>query len=109
MKIFNSVGHLFAWIVGKAIPAATKGVQAVEGAIDSPLAGLVASALGPKAEKYQSGIQAIAGDVLAAFGDAGAAIGAAGLNVQFDEATVTAIRAIYADIKALKGGSTAAA
>ncbi|HVB39672.1 MAG TPA: hypothetical protein VNE83_02145 [Terriglobales bacterium] len=103
MKIFNSIGHFFAWVLDTGLPKATVAVQEVETAAASPLASAIASLLGSKGAAVQSGLQAIAGDVLSAFGDAGAAIGAAGLNVQFDAATVTAIKAIYGDLGSLFG------
>lgn len=107
-KIFNSIGHFFAWVVSKAIPAASAAVTAVQADLSSPLATMIAQALGPKAQQYQAGIEAIAGDVLKSFESAGAAIGADGLNVQFDETTVAAIQQLYGDIKALVKGAPAA-
>ncbi|HVB40169.1 MAG TPA: hypothetical protein VNE83_04675 [Terriglobales bacterium] len=101
MKIFNSIGHFFAWILGKAVPVAA----AVVAADQSPLAQAIVGLLGSRGQAVQDGIQAIAGDVLKAFGDAGAAVGAGGLNVQFDQATIAAIEALYRDLGGLFGKS----
>ncbi|HEY7839184.1 MAG TPA: hypothetical protein VIC54_11365 [Terriglobales bacterium] len=103
MKIFNSLGHFFAWLLHSGLPKAETVAQDVEKVAASPLASAIASLLGSKGAAVQSGIEAIAGDVLNAFGDAGAAIGADGLNVKFDAATVTAIKAIYGDLGSLFG------
>lgn len=103
MKIFNSIGHFFAWILNVGLPKGAADVEVAAQAIQSPLASAIATLLGAKGQAVQSGLQAIAGDVLAAFGSAGAAIGAQGLNVQFDAATVQAIQQIYADLQVLFG------
>lgn len=103
MKIFNSIGHFFAWILHTGLPQAEQAVTNVAQAAASPLAGAIAQLLGSKGAAVQNGIEAIAGDVLHAFGAAGAAIGASGLNVSFDEATVEAIKTLYADLAELFG------
>jgi|SRR6185312_10449618 len=108
MKIFNSIGHFFAWVLNVGLPKGAAEAAAAAEAIQSPLASAIATLLGAKGQAVQSGLQAIAGDVLAAFGDAGAAIGADGLNVQFDAATVQSIRQIYADLQTLFGKQSAA-
>ncbi len=99
MKIFNSIGHFFAWVVSKIVPAA----QAVETTATSPLAQALVQLLGSKGQAVQDGIQAIAGDVLNAYQAAGAAIGDAGLNVKFDQATIQAIEALYHDLAGVFG------
>ncbi|HXR96982.1 MAG TPA: hypothetical protein VN709_03980 [Terriglobales bacterium] len=96
MKIFNSIGHFFAWVLHVGLPA-------VETAAASPLATAIAGVLGSKGATAQAGIEAIAGDVLNAFDAAGAAVGASGLNVKFDQATIAAIEALYADLQSLFG------
>ena len=106
MKLFNSIGHFFAWVIGKAVPAAA---QAVVSADTSSLATAIVGLLGSKGATVQKGIEAIAGDVLRAFGAAGAAIGSGGLNVTFDEATIAAIKALYSDLAGLFGKPAAAA
>jgi hypothetical protein len=105
MKIFNSIGHFFAWVLGKIVPAA----QAVEQAAGSPLGQALAGLLGSKGQAVQDAIQAIAGDVLNAYQAAGAAIGSAGLNVSFDQATVQAIELLYHDLAAVFGKTPAPA
>lgn len=99
MKLFNSIGHFFAWVVSQAIPRAEAATREVAQAALSPLGSAIAQLLGAKGATFQAGIEAIAGDVLSAFEDAGAAIAAGGLNVKFDTATVAAIQTIYADLK----------
>ncbi|MGH9416853.1 MAG: hypothetical protein ACRD01_09520 [Terriglobales bacterium] len=99
MKLFNSIGHLFAWVISKIVPAA----EAVVAADASPIASALAGLVGSKGAVVQAGIQAIAGDVLNAFSAAGAAIGAGGLNVTFDQATIQAIEALYKDVAGLFG------
>lgn len=103
MKLFNSIGHVFAWILHVALPKAATAATDVEQAAATPLAGFLAQLLGSKGAAAQKGIEAIAGDVLHAFGAAGEAIGAGGLNVQFDQATVEAIQTLYADVAGLFG------
>jgi hypothetical protein len=103
MKIFNSIGHFFAWILHTGLPHAAQAVTEVEQAATSPLASAIAQLIGRKGGAVQNGIEAIAGDVLHAFGAAGAAIGASGLNVTFDEATVEAIKTLYGDFAELFG------
>lgn len=105
MKIFNSIGHFFAWIFSKV----AAGAQAVATVDQGPLAQAIASLLGSKGEEVQASIQAIAGDVLKSFGAAGAAIGASGLNVEFDTATIQAIEQLYRDLAGLFGKSNTAA
>lgn len=104
MKIFNSIGHMFAWVIGKIVPAA----QAVEAVDASPIAAALAGLLGSKGAAVQQGIQAIAGDVLNAFGAAGAAIGAEGLNVTFDQVTIQAIEMLYHDVAGAFGKGASA-
>ena len=103
MKIFNSIGHFFAWIFHTALPKAETVVQTVEAAAASPLATAIVALLGAKGASVQAGIEAIAGDVLSAFDAAGATVGANGLNVKFDQVTVAAIEALYKDLAALFG------
>ncbi len=109
MKIFNSIGHAFAWILHQFLPAATAVATEVATVAASPLGTEIAQLLGAKGAAAQAGVEAIAGDVLKAFGAAGAAIGASGLNVQFDSITVAAIEQLYADLGGLFGKSAAAA
>lgn len=108
MKIFNSIGHAFAWILHQFLPAAEKVATEVAAVADSPLGNAIAQLLGQKGTMAQAGIEAIAGDVLKAFEAAGQAIGASGLNVQFDTVTVQAIEALYQDVAGLFGKPTAA-
>jgi hypothetical protein len=96
MKIFNSIGHFFAWVLHVGLPA-------VETAASSPLANAIAGVIGSRGTAAQAGLEAIAGDVLKAFDAAGAAVGAEGLNVQFDQATIVAIEALYNDLQSLFG------
>lgn len=105
MKIFNSLGHMFAWVLHVGLPKAETAVKDVEQAAGSPLAAAIAGLIGSKGEAVQAGIEAIAGDVLTAFGAAGAAIGAEGLNVKFDQATVAAIAALHTDLSQMFGRS----
>lgn len=98
MKIFNSIGHFFAWVLHTGLPQAETVVKDAETAAASPLAAAIAGLIGSKGAVVQAGIEAIAGDVLNAFGSAGAAIGADGLNVKFDQATVQAIETLHADL-----------
>ncbi len=103
MKIFNSIGHFFAWILHVGIPQAAVVVGDVAQVAESPLATAIAGLLGSKGAAVQSGIEAIAGDVLKSFEAAGAAIGAEGLNVTFDQVTIQAIQTLYADLGGLFG------
>lgn len=62
MKIFNSIGHLFAWVLSKALPSAEKAVTAVATAAASPLATVLATLTGGKTAQVQADIEAIAED-----------------------------------------------
>lgn len=108
MKIFNSIGHFFAWILHVAIPQAAVVAGDAAQVAESPLASAIAGLLGSKGAAVQSGIEAIAGDVLKSFEAAGAAIAADGLNVQFDQVTIAAIQALYSDLGGLFGKPPAA-
>lgn len=103
--MFNSIGHAFAWVLHQFLPTAEAVATEVGTVAASPLGADIAKLLGAKGIQAQGGIEAIAGDVLKAFGAAGAAIGAEGLNVQFDEVTVQAITALYKDVSGLFGKS----
>ena len=107
MKIFNSIGHFFAWVLHTGLPKAETVAQDVQAVVESPLATAIAGMIGPKGAAVQAGMEAITGDVLKSFGAAGAAIAADGLSVQFDEATVAAIKALYSDLGGLFGKTTA--
>lgn len=109
MKIFNSIGHAFAWILHSFLPAAETVATDVAQVAGSPLGDEIAKLLGAKGVAAQAGVEAIAGDVLKAFGAAGAAIGAEGLNVQFDTVTVQAIETLYKDVAGLFGKTAAPA
>lgn len=107
MKIFNSIGHAFAWIIHQFIPAAEKVTSEVAAVAASPLGSAITQLLGQRGAAAQSGIEAIAGDVLKAFESAGQAIGASGLNVQFDTVSIQAIEALYKDVAGLFGKKAA--
>lgn len=103
MKIFNSIGHAFAWILQQFLPVAEQVATEVATVASSPLGSAIAQLLGQKGTAAQAGVEAIAGDVLKAFEAAGQAIGASGLNVQFDTVTVQAIESLYQDVAGLFG------
>ncbi len=106
-KLFNSIGHFFAWVISKVVPTAEAVATDVAAAASSPLGTAIAQLLGAKGAAVQAGIEAIAGDVLKSFEAAGAAIGASGLNVQFDQVTVAAIEQLYKDLAGLFGKTAA--
>ncbi|MGH7442573.1 MAG: hypothetical protein ACREKE_07880 [bacterium] len=101
--MFKSLGHSFAWILHQFLPATEKDIQTVITTASGPIGQAIVGLLGAKAVGAQSGIEAIAGDVLKSFVAAGAAIGASGLNVQFDETTIQAIGTLYHDLAGLFG------
>ena len=103
-KIFNSIGHAFAWVLSVAIPKATTTVEEVQSVVGTPAATAIAALAGTKGTTTQANIEAIAGDVLSAFENAGQAISAGGLNIQFDTATIAAIKQTYNDVKAAVTG-----
>lgn len=105
MKIFNSIGHFIAWVLGKATPV----VQAIVAVDSSPIATAIASMLGPEGKAVQEAIQAIAGDVLKSFGAANASINEGNLLVNFDPSTVEAITKLHNDLAKLFGKPTVAA
>lgn len=94
-KIFHSVGHIIAWLLHIGLPKAESAVQQAAAVLQTPLALALASLLGPQAAAVQSALEAIAGNVLAAFQDAGQAISAGGLNVQFDQKVVADIEMLF--------------
>ena len=101
-KIFNSIGHFFAWILHTALPAASTVVSDAEKLAASPLAASLASAVaGPGAAAALATMAAISGQVLAAINDAGGVIAAEGLNVKFDQAIVADVEALYKSVAGL--------
>ena len=108
MKIFNSLGHAFAWIVSKIVGAAPV-VAAVAGEVatvaESPLGTFLAGLAGTKGVQVQSDIQAIAGSVIASATATGVAVGASGLNVTFDQAALAALERLIGTVGGLFGKS----
>ncbi len=94
-KVFHSVGHIFAWLLHIGLPRAESLVQEAGKALQTPLALALAGLLGPQAVAVQSALEAIAGNVLSAFQDAGQAIAAGGLNVQFDQKVIADIQLLF--------------
>lgn len=100
MKLFNTLGHFFAWLLDKGIPAAEKDVQEVE-AIAGPVAGALAQAIAGQGAKAQATVTAIGGCVLKALSDAGGIISSDGLNVQLDAQIVPDVEALYKAVATL--------
>jgi hypothetical protein len=103
MKIFNSIGHAFAWVLSHIVPVA-KEAQAI---IESPLGTALAGLIGSKGAQVQADIEAVAGSVLAAATATGAAVGASGLNIVFDEAAIAAIERLVGTVGGLFGKTPA--
>ena len=111
-KIFNGIGHVFAWLVGKGLPAAAGVLQEY-----APVVGLLAAAFKSR------GLEAVQADMNAAIGGALAirqdleSLGAAAAsafadklgNIGFDAKSIAAIEAIYQDAKKAFTGTTAPA
>lgn len=96
-KLFNSLGHFFAWLLHVGLPAATKDTKfgaAVGGAVAAAVAGII----GQDGAQAQATVEALAGSVLQAISDAGGVIAADGLNVKLDEAIVADVKDLYAQI-----------
>lgn len=100
MKLFNTLGHFFAWLLDKGIPTAEKDVQEVT-AIAGPVAGALAQAISGQGAKAQATVTAIGGCVLKAISDAGGIISSDGLNVQLDAQIVPDVEALYKAVAGL--------
>ena len=94
-KVFNSVGHVFSWLLHIGLPGAENILQEAAKVIDTPVAKAIAGLIGPKAVEVQAALEVIAGNVLQAFQDSGSAIASEGLNVKFDEKVVADIKLLY--------------
>lgn len=94
-KVFNGLGHAIAWVFSKALPAAGKAAQEVETAVDSPLGTLIAGAFGPDGELVKAEIEAIAGSVIAARNDLGAAFNAKAADLGLDEKALQSVESLY--------------
>ncbi len=94
-KVFHSVGHIFSWLLHIGLPGAESLAKDAAAALQTPLALALANMLGPQAEAVQAALEGIAGCVLSAFQDAGQAIAATGLNVQFDQKVVADIEMLF--------------
>lgn len=111
MKIFNSLDHAWAWVVSKITAAAPKVAavaQEVAAVAESPIGQFIASAAGSKGAAVQADIEAIAGSVLASATATGAAVGANGLNVSFDENALAALERLIGTVGGLFGKTVAA-
>lgn len=104
-KIFNSGGHLLAWLLNKAFPVAETAVK--DGAV---IEQAVQQALSPVAPDVARKMQAVTGDVLNSYGavlqtgaDAAAVIASKGLNVAFDLKTIQDIHELYVMLSGLFG------
>jgi len=106
LKVFNSIGHFFAYILSKVVPEVEKDLTVIQGAVGSDLAKYIVTLAGQKGATVQSDMAAIVGDVLNAVESAGGAVAAKGMNIAFDTATVESIKTLYNDVKgALEGKS----
>lgn len=59
MKIFNSIGHFFAWILQVGLPKGAAAAETIASDLGSPLAAAIASLLGSKGQAVQSGLPAL--------------------------------------------------
>ncbi|MGH9482355.1 MAG: hypothetical protein ACRD1L_09715 [Terriglobales bacterium] len=93
-KIFNTLGHFFAWLLNVGIPTAEKDVQQVA-AIAGPVAAAFAQSVSGQGAAAQATVSAIAGCVMKAISDAGGVISANGLNVALDEQILPDVEELY--------------
>lgn len=100
MKLFNSIAHMLAWLLKKAIPKAEQEVTAVE-KIAGPVAGALAQALAGKGAQAEAVVYALAGSALKALSDAGGVISSDGLNIQLDTEIVPDVLNLYQQVAAL--------
>lgn len=107
MKLFNTIGHFFAWLLHVGIPNAEKDVQEVE-AIAGPVAAAFAQAINGKGAQAQATVTAIGGCVLKAISDAGGVIAADGLNVKLDLQIIPDVLTLYHAVAGLFGKSAPA-
>lgn len=106
-KVFSGFGHVCAWLIHTALPAAKTVAQDVNAVASSPLGTLIATAAGAEGIAIQSGIEAISGSVVAAVDSAGVSLAdleshiqTEGLKVVFDPKSAADLLALY---KLLKG------
>ena len=101
-KIFNSIGHGFAWFAQHVV-----GFAKQSDAIASKVAGFqpeiqaLLGLVGPQAQAIENAVYHVAGDVAAAVHAAGDAASQNGLSVTLDKAAIDAIKIV---VEALKGG-----
>lgn len=109
MKIFNSIGHFFAWLAVKLTGAAAtinSDLTKFEGLVATPLAQAIAKLDPAAAQRVTNAIIAIGGDAFNVALNAGEALAQGGLNVTPDVATVKAVEQAIADIRAVFAGQT---
>lgn len=100
-KVFNSIGHFFATLLGLA----QKGAQTVENIASNPVVLTVAALIG--GGTVDSAIQAIAGSVVAACIADENALTALGANGTLDAQAIASTKAIITTVKAtLPPGTT---
>lgn len=104
MKIFNSIGHFFAWLAGTAIPTAATDIAKVQAVVESPIASAIAQLGGAKAQNVQAAINALGGQALAVLVNTGAAIASKGVNIVADDAVIGSVEQAVADIRAVFSG-----
>ena len=108
MKIFNSLGHAFAWLASKIVggaQAAATVATAAEGLVESPLGNAIAQLAGAKGQQVQADMEAVIGCALATASATGAAVSAGGLNITLDEAGIAAWERLISTVGGLFGKS----
>ena len=104
MKIFNSIEHVFAWVISKIVagaPVVAKDAQAVVTAAESPLGKFIAGLDPAVGTQVLNDLQAVGGCVVRSAQAVGAAAAADGLNVAFDAAGLTALEGLVSAVGGL--------
>lgn len=107
MKIFNSIGHFFAWMVSTFIPAAEADITKFEGVLDSNIVAAIKTFTPAQVSNAVNAMLALAGDGMNVLVNAESALAAGGVNITMDTATLDAVKQFVADIKAAFAGGLA--